>query len=205
MHFCLINRWKAKIPADPPAFLELTDHPWTGLAASNAYPHKTDNRPCIASTRVWLFRYAAKSQATAHRHPLGHTPTGSFFRKSQCRPIIIRYLWSGSGTVAYPCGFSLALLPPKQRAVQSSRIARVTAMRRTILPHPHRGHKTGTVPLLWGSGWNVPGTPPGSSEISADCVAPVMSIWNHIHFPIQIDSGKPRRSRGSWRRVCAAL
>lgn len=123
MHFCLINRWKAKITADLPFFLELTDYPWTGPAASSACPHKTDDRPCMASVQVWLFRYAAKSRATAHRYPLGHTPTGSFFRKSQCRPIIIRYLWSGSGTIAYPCGLPAAPLPPKQRAAQSSRIA----------------------------------------------------------------------------------
>ena len=37
---------------------------------------------------------------------------------------------------------------------------------------PHRGHKTGTVPLLWGSARNGPGTPPGSSEISTDCMEP---------------------------------
>lgn len=75
----------------------------------------------------------------------------------------------------------------------------------TILP-PHRGHKTGTVPLLWASARNGPGTPSASSEITAEC----MELCDAHLKPYSLSNakapGKPQMLPGELTQsLCGAL
>lgn len=75
----------------------------------------------------------------------------------------------------------------------------------TILPHPHRGHKVGTVPLLWASGWNGPGTPSESLEISAGCMEPHNAHLKPHSLPNAEAPGKPSSPGELALSLCSAL
>lgn len=70
---------------------------------------------------------------------------------------------------------------------------------------PHRGHKTGTVPLLWASARNGPGTPPESSEIFADCMEPHNAHLKPHSLPNAEAPGKPSSPGELAQSLCGAL
>ena len=75
----------------------------------------------------------------------------------------------------------------------------------TILLHSRKGHKTGTVPLLWASARNGPGTPPASSEISADCMELCDAHLKPHSLPNAEAPGKPSSPGELAQSLCSAL